>query len=162
MHTNLMLEPFIVSIIHVHNKTILFQQKHNYLIFIILSDSPSKNKQTGSFNSLYVLISTRGDLIFKIGLPNTITVPVQLNILYRDNRNRKRMFRRITGQAYNNTELITHLEPSSLVPDFRTFQVEIALHYRGQEGPFNRTGLVYGTFINSVRFNYVLFGICIH
>ncbi len=72
-------------------------------------------------------------------LPVPIRVPVQLSIVYMDANNPERMSQpRLTNNIYNNTQLITHLEPSFQVPrDFDYVRIRIALQFQNLRGPFN-------------------------
>ncbi len=103
---------------------------------------------TGSFNSLDLLISTNGDIIFKLRLPYPILVPVQLSIIYMDANDNRRIFSKVTENAYIGTDLITHFEPSFQVPtDFNTVRIRIALRYQRLQGPFNESPLTFGMYL---------------
>ncbi|XP_064398715.1 uncharacterized protein LOC135345243 isoform X2 [Halichondria panicea] len=98
----------------------------------------------GSFNSLDLLISTNGDIIFKLRLPYPILVPVQLSIIYMDANDNRKIFSKVTENAYIGTDLITHFEPSFQVPtDFNTVRIRIALRYQRLQGPFNESPLTF-------------------
>lgn len=93
---------------------------------------------------MVLLITEQRDIIFKLGLPSPILVPVQLNITYIDASDPERIVHITTANTYNNTDLITHFEPRSRVPtQLNTVRVRIALQYRNMQGPFNQPSLTY-------------------
>ena len=92
-----------------------------------------------------LLISTNGDIIFKLRLPSPILVPVQLFIMYIDANDNERVYTRVAENAYDGTDLITHMEPSFQVPtEFNTVRIRIALRYQRLQGPFNESALTFG------------------
>ena len=95
-----------------------------------------------------LLISTNGDIIFKLRLPYPILVPVQLSIIYMDANDNRKIFSKVTENAYIGTDLITHFEPSFQVPtDFNTVRIRIALRYQRLQGPFNESPLTFGMYL---------------
>ena len=113
---------------------------------------------TGGLDDVTLLITTNSDVIFKLQLPSTILVPVQLYICYIDARNPEIAVGRLTSTSYNNTAQITHFEPSARVPsnELPRVRVMVALQHQDMQGPNTTSALEYGQRNASMRVSVLL------
>ena len=103
----------------------------------------------GVFNTLDVLISTGGDVIFFIGLPTIYTQPVSLFLKYISADDPSRSYNRTTGVAFLNTASIQHVEYSSQVA-YDQFLVQAGLVSGGVHGPLYDAPGMYGKLVTPV------------
>ena len=88
---------------------------------------------TGGFNSVDVLISTNGDVIYFFKLPLAYSQPVKVYLQYTNADNPSQKYTRITNGAFLNTTSIYYVEYSSQVY-YDRFRVKVALMSDGVLG----------------------------
>ena len=113
----------------------------------------------GLFNSLKVLVTKDGHVIYVVNLPQAVSVPVHLSLNYTNLDNPSLWTRRVTRAAYVNATMIQHIEVASGVP-YDHFSVQIGLASGSVFGPVSPAPGDYGerTYIHHMSIQLA----CVH